>query len=305
MAIESPDRLAVDLSGVRSSSTRAALRQAIEALGRPLVTRTQFWGRFGVGESAAVLAHTLVIADLHEVVSAFARVEPHVWTAAVRIKRPFILACVRTQRDRAHVDLLDDIMRLSESRFAVCELKATTKKWTQFTECLTKAIGALEPEAILGVRYVPAQNAIWVEFSDGLSGIVTLDNVLPAGAAIRPETAVVSEDFNVVEFLDEAGDVFDVDGASIRALLDPAFRKEVIDQELARSHKALGQVLRDARVEKGLTQTQLAEISGLEQALISKLERGRHQPRFDTLQKYAGGLEMPIGTLLSSATPGG
>jgi transcriptional regulator with XRE-family HTH domain len=46
-----------------------------------------------------------------------------------------------------------------------------------------------------------------------------------------------------------------------------------------------GDVVRKAREARGLTQTQLAEISGVEQSNISAIEHGRRQPTAATLHR--------------------
>jgi transcriptional regulator with XRE-family HTH domain len=46
-----------------------------------------------------------------------------------------------------------------------------------------------------------------------------------------------------------------------------------------------GTVLREARELRGLTQTQLAEISGIEQSNISAIENGRRHPSAATLHQ--------------------
>jgi ribosome-binding protein aMBF1 (putative translation factor) len=53
----------------------------------------------------------------------------------------------------------------------------------------------------------------------------------------------------------------------------------------------LGLEYRDARVERGLTQRQLADLSGVPQADISRIERGGGNPTEATLQRLAGALE--------------
>jgi DNA-binding XRE family transcriptional regulator len=290
--------LSVDLSGIGSSSVREALQKAILEMQDVLPARVAFRGTFGSGKSHVLAHHALVVADLREVASAFSRTRPHLWTAAFRTHRPFMLACVRTQRDRECADLVDDIMRLSESRFAVCELKATGREWYAFTECLGKAFAALDPEAIIDVRFSPADQSLSVEFSDGLKGTLPIEDLVPAGVSLRPETAVVGSDFNAIEVLDGTDAVFHIDGASIRSLLDPAFRGSSIEVEVDRSLASLGDRLRHARLAQGITQKELANLSGLEQSLISKLERGRHQPRYDTLERYAKGIGWSVSELL-------
>jgi transcriptional regulator with XRE-family HTH domain len=46
-----------------------------------------------------------------------------------------------------------------------------------------------------------------------------------------------------------------------------------------------GSAVRRARVERGLTQVQLAEISGVEQSNISAIENGRRAPSAETLHR--------------------
>jgi transcriptional regulator with XRE-family HTH domain len=50
-----------------------------------------------------------------------------------------------------------------------------------------------------------------------------------------------------------------------------------------------GTVVRRARLAAGLTQSALAEISGLDQPNISAIEANRRQPTLDTLQRLLAG----------------
>ena len=50
----------------------------------------------------------------------------------------------------------------------------------------------------------------------------------------------------------------------------------------------------DARKAKGMTQKQLAEATGINQADISKLERGSGNPSLRTLQRLAAGMGMQL-----------
>ena len=49
-----------------------------------------------------------------------------------------------------------------------------------------------------------------------------------------------------------------------------------------------------ARQEKNITQKQLAELTGISQADISRLENGNANPSLSTLQKIARGLGMKV-----------
>ena len=55
-----------------------------------------------------------------------------------------------------------------------------------------------------------------------------------------------------------------------------------------------GGLIRAARKEKGLTQQQLAEITGIQQADISRLENGTGNPSLRTLKRLAAGMGMQL-----------
>lgn len=58
----------------------------------------------------------------------------------------------------------------------------------------------------------------------------------------------------------------------------------------------LGILLRKARMETGLSQTELAALADSTQAEVSKIERGVSQPRLETIEKFlrAMGLEVVL-----------
>src|SRR5262249_30846685 len=59
--------------------------------------------------------------------------------------------------------------------------------------------------------------------------------------------------------------------------------------------------IRGFRTEAGLTQTQLAEKSGLPQSHISRLENGQHSPSRATLERIAAALGRPVSDFDPSA----
>jgi len=63
---------------------------------------------------------------------------------------------------------------------------------------------------------------------------------------------------------------------------------------LARTPEQLGQALRRARKEAGLSQTQLAERCGLWQETISRIEGGSPGTRLDTMMEICAALELEI-----------
>lgn len=55
--------------------------------------------------------------------------------------------------------------------------------------------------------------------------------------------------------------------------------------------------LKTLRIEKQLTQEELAEITGLSTSFISSMERGINAPSFETLESLAKALDVPVRDL--------
>lgn len=74
-------------------------------------------------------------------------------------------------------------------------------------------------------------------------------------------------------------------------LKDPEFRKEY---EAIQPEMAVIRALVDARISQNLTQKQLSERTGINQADISKLENGTRNPSLNMLKRLADGLDMTL-----------
>lgn len=64
------------------------------------------------------------------------------------------------------------------------------------------------------------------------------------------------------------------------------------------SKKLIGEVISRARYEKGLTQAELSEKTGISRSYISDVESGRYTPSVRTLTKLATFLEIDLNFLL-------
>jgi XRE family transcriptional regulator, fatty acid utilization regulator len=60
----------------------------------------------------------------------------------------------------------------------------------------------------------------------------------------------------------------------------------------------LGKNLRAAREQLGLTQEQVAERSGVQAGEVSRIERGKRDPKVTTLERLAKAVEVKPGRLL-------
>ena len=72
---------------------------------------------------------------------------------------------------------------------------------------------------------------------------------------------------------------------------DPAFRAEWDAQEPERQ---IMRAIVEGREERGMTQKQLSDITGITQADISRLERGTANPSLRTLKRLAAGMVMAL-----------
>lgn len=72
-------------------------------------------------------------------------------------------------------------------------------------------------------------------------------------------------------------------------LHDENFKKEYEDLQPERD---VIKALIDARISRNLTQKQLAELTGINQADISKLENGMRNPSIKLLKRLADGMDM-------------
>lgn len=60
----------------------------------------------------------------------------------------------------------------------------------------------------------------------------------------------------------------------------------------------LGYSIRDARIAKGLSQEQLAALTGRSKSFMSDIESGRHTPGYPTLIRIASVLELQPDNLI-------
>lgn len=74
-------------------------------------------------------------------------------------------------------------------------------------------------------------------------------------------------------------------------LTDPAFCAE---WDALEPERQIMKAIIDGREEKALTQKQLAEVTGITQADISRLENGTGNPSIRTLKRLAAGLGMTL-----------
>ena len=276
------------------------MKRVLEGLESPVEYSDGLWKSLLAGDALVTPSRILVLTDLSSCARVFRGSDVHRWTSTVRRSGAYILALVRGEVDRRYADLVDDIVQASENRVSVCALPSEDQE--ELEACVSRAVFSTDPLAILEVRYASSDDRLWLFFGDGQTATLSWAELdLPElSPPLLRSTATVSEDHDSIEVLRTDGSVFDIDSAALRSLVDEATAAKFRDAAI-RSDKELGRILRQKRTARGMTQVGVSRASGLEQSLISKLENGRHRPRFDTLRKYALALGMTVPEVLRTS----
>src|ERR1700693_4031842 len=81
------------------------------------------------------------------------------------------------------------------------------------------------------------------------------------------------------------------DGARRRAQRSPTYRRQQTERA---DFRELAWLLIKYRMDKGLSQQELAEMVGTSHSQISRIESGRHRTNLDTLQRIATALDLTV-----------
>ena len=144
-------------------------------------------------------------------------------------------------------------------------------------------------ETIVSVAYDAPAHTLVVRFMDGDAVRLSVDRLPPARKGARWAEAVAEEGRHIHVPVnagqgDLGGDSTDIPWDTIRTLSDPQFAAEMA-QAAARNALCVGATLRTLRRQRGLTTAEIGARSGMAQQSISRIENGRHDVSFSTLEK--------------------
>lgn len=83
----------------------------------------------------------------------------------------------------------------------------------------------------------------------------------------------------------------DLDRLIKKQMKNPKFREEMEKTEL---EYQIARAMMKARLEKNMTQTQVAKVAGIDQADVSRVENGVGNPKISTLRRIANSLGMEV-----------
>lgn len=289
-------RIDYDTTPIRSAAVRQSVDLALDNLS--LRKRRGIWGGLSRQSGRFPQSRTVVVADLHQLSSSG---QLDYWSAGPSNMSYVFL--VRTASDRKRLRNPEYALRLNDEKFFLfdlaCEPSAKVAFSASLAEYFRTLVDRLEPDRVRSARFAPADELLWVEFSDGLErGVKWKELPFTAHLDFVPVSASASDHGQSVLFLNDEGREIDVDAGALRAVIDPAHRTEIESQdELERA--SIGRRLRQLRDEQGLSQEELSARTGIPQESLSRLENGRRDPRLETLRKLAAGYNLELADVLA------
>jgi len=147
--------------------------------------------------------------------------------------------------------------------------------------------------------YSPSDEGLFIRFVDDLVGFIPVTRIMTMESCRRAlfEEVSVFKDGYTLSILLNNGEEYTLDHLALRSLVDEAAQRRVAKYQIG-SAEHVGQRIRNARQEKGWTQMEFEQRTGIDQALISKMERGQHYPRVETLERIAAALSISVISLM-------
>jgi DNA-binding XRE family transcriptional regulator len=290
-----------DAGGIRSRAFRQVVEKTL--LDLALAREEGVWAAMTGACPRFPGKPALLVSDLHELTTSPAWRRETVGPSAV-----FVVLLVRTSLDEASLSSPDVALRVREDRFFLLDVKDPRRGAPSIADTLRDyfrvLVARLAPDRVLAAKYSPVDEVLWVEFGDGLdrairwSGLPFADRL-----GFAPIAAAAREHGQSVLLRDAHDAEVDISAGSLRAAVDPRYRSD-LDKEDESEREAIGARIRAVREGFGLSQDEVSRRSGIAQESLSRIEKGRREPRLDTLRKLAKGFGLSLAQLLEELSEG-
>lgn len=310
MSTDSGNFLHVDLSGLSSDRLRQEIRSALAAE-RPLPIRERDGAWSGPGAwvhqvSGEDPQPALLFSDLSNVAAAVTPRTAPTWLTTSRLRRLWVVAFIGESAAPEESSRAEGILRSLDGRVSLLaepRFSLVFRRWKGAGECVRNAVAMLDEHALLEVRIVPDPPRFLLRFGDGLVGVLTPEQVGLSGMSetLSLHSAAAGPGGRTLQIAPRPG------GGGEGAALEAEFLRRMVGEAggarqaesvLSGSSVPVGARIRAARTFRGLSQVELGRRIGMNQAVISNLERGVHSPRADTLKRIARGLGLSLPDLL-------
>ncbi len=162
----------------------------------------------------------------------------------------------------------------------------------------------LDPEArkrIEKVEYLKDARTFIIRMENRRIYALKVDDLREADASnvIRWTIGMGRNYFRVTQ---ESGNFFEVPWDEILYYCEPEYeyyketQKSINDDSRA---SRIGKRVRELRIRRGFSVTELADRSGMKRPNLSRLEYGRHIPSLETIERLASALEAPVAELIA------
>ncbi len=325
-----PDRgsLHVDLSGIGSARVQEEIRETLARLTGPSVRE-----RVGAWEPPSWVHHpgpgasgnpVLLMADFNRIAEQVAPASLSAWRSAARRRPMRVVGLVNPERDASQLVNVPRVIHAVHGRLSL----APEPRYSMFgvrrpgsTMNVEDFIFLLTPEALLEVRYLGTPQRLLLRFGDDLTAVIH-PGALGLGSQLSRlllDSATPSADgrsLHITEVSLIGGPTREhqgvvLDAGRLRRIAEGAGAEELdsrsvtpVEVSPAEDPRPFGVRLRTARTAAGLTQRELGSRTGLNQSVISNLERGVHDPRLATIERLAEGLEISSTELLAISDEG-
>lgn len=297
------EEINIDFTEIQKRKSRNSIKKLIEDKGFRFRELYNFWSHFEENEND-ITENTIVFSDLYSLVHHIRNVDREVWTYRVKKNNPYFISIIRNKRDEKVADLIDDLLKISDNRLTVIKATKDFKEIKDKRELLDELnkiiIRNFNPDALKKVSFNKVKKSFIVEFNDGVYGEITLHDldIQDLEDQLLLDSPQISEHGNAVEIFTEDGEIFDIDAAVLKSLISEKTKDQIREQARLTAQN-VGDQIKSVRKEKNITQNELSELTNIDQAIISKIETGKHLPRFDTIERIAKGLNVTVSQLLN------
>jgi len=157
------------------------------------------------------------------------------------------------------------------------------------------------------VAFVPSLSVLVVKFLSGRVYAVPLPDLEGADSTMVTRVSLGSDRYAAV-IEQESGNRLEVPWDVVLYHAEPGYRFYKYGSGAADSaagRRQIGERIHLERTNRHWTLADLSERTGIKVPNLSRLEKGRHVPSLETLEKVAGAFDLPVAELVSSRRAAG
>lgn len=298
------EKVTIDLTDLKEEESRETVKRLFLENEIHFKETVDFWSNFETAENE-ISKNTIVFSELHSFIQHSKSIDVLKWVYSIKKMNPYFVAIISGEKDLKYAHLIDDLTKRSGNRVTVFDgvrlFDDKSQKNGFITEINKIILRNYNPEAIKYVSVNKKTRSFLLEFVDGLYGEITFMSLEIEDIAnnLLLDSVQISDLGNAIELFTNDGELFDIDSQVLRLLISEQVKDEIAKQtELTALN--VGRKIALARKNNKLTQVDLSKLTDIDQAILSKIETGKHLPRFDTLERIAQGMGISLTELLQA-----